>query len=1249
MTESVLLASGRFTVQRRIGAGGMGVVYEAWDRDREQTVAIKKLFGTDATAIIRLKNEFRALADVVHPNLVRLYELIGEGDDWFFTMELVDGVDFLNYVRRRTPSPLEDATTERTTFIDSGRGTVPPGNEPAVTTGSEGQPGERIPVDYKLLRRTIRQIAEGVAALHDAGKLHRDLKPSNVLVTPNERVVILDFGLATDVSATQRKMTFGGTPAYMAPEQIAEQPATASSDCYSIGVMLYEALTSSLPFSGNFYSMLMQKRTTDPKPPADVVEGVPEDLSRLCVDLLRRNPVDRLSARDIAARLSPSKDRVLPAVNRLRETPFVGRERELAQLANALAATEKPTPLMVLLRGSSGIGKTALVRHFLQDVQQHDPSVVILTGRCYEQESVPYKAVDILIDDLARYLKRVTPLEAKGLMPRDAAALGRLFPVLQELDSVARTKNRKAMEVLDSLELRRRAFAALRELFARITDEHRVILFLDDVQWGDRDSAALLAEVLRPPEAPPLLVIAAYRSEEMKGSPLLSELQRYRENEGALGELREIRLDQLTGTEARDLARSLLHEPAGEEGSEEGRRVEAIAREAGGSPFFIVELARYSETTGLGMHDLDEVIRSRIALLPDVGRELLEIVAVAGRPIATTVANAAANLRADDAAMQARLRADHLLRTRVRGGREELDTYHDRIREAILSSLDAERTRVHHLTLARTLEAQGRRDPELLAVHYRGAGDHAKAATYAFEAAERAAAALAFENAAHLYQMALDLESAETPELHIKLADSLSNAGRGVDAAPHYMRAAEFAGPSEALELRRRASEGLLRAGHVDAGLRIIRTVLASIGMKMPDSPRMAILSIVLRRAWMQIRGLDFKERRPEEVPAQLLTAIDVCWAVVIGLSRIDNIRASYFQPIHLQLALEAGEPYRVARAMAAEAAFCATRGERAKKRTEKLVTRTDRVARRTGDPHAIGMSILARSIESFYLGMFRDAFQKAEDAETILRERCSGVAWEINTSVNYALCSLAYLGEIAQLAQRIPPRLREAEDHGDLYAGMDPVCRPGIMWLALDDPEGGRRSVRQVMDRWSLDGFHFQHYLEMFAENQIDLYIGRWASAWRRVDERWPLVKAAFMLRIPMVKIEGLHLKGRSAIAAAIGSRDKALIDSAERDAAGIEEEKVAWAQPLAFALRASVARLRGQDERAADMLDRAARGFERADLMLYARAAAYRRGELLAGDEGRELRETAETWMTGQGVRNVPRLLDVLVPGFV
>ena len=1251
MSDPGSLASGRFEIHRRIGAGGMGVVYEAFDRDRAQTVALKKLLGSDATAIVRLKNEFRALADVVHPNLVRLYELIGEGDDWFFTMELVDGVDFLHYLRGRAGGTLDSTTeqslAEKPTVI-AGNSDRHFENDPSAVTPRPTKPGLAA-IDYDMLRRVVKQLAEGVAALHDTGMLHRDIKPSNVLITPAERVVVLDFGLATDVTAFQKRMTFGGTPAYMAPEQIAELPATEASDCYAIGVMIYEALTGALPFSGNFYSMLMQKRTTDPRPPIELVRGIPEDLSRVCVELLRRDPEMRLSSRALAERMASRAERAVSravTLMRPRETPFIGRIAQIEQLEDAAKAADRNGPVTVMVSGPSGMGKTALVRHFLHDVQRRDASIVVFAGRCYEQESVPYKAVDSLIDDLARYLKHVTPLEAKALMPTDIAALARLFPVLQDLEAV--TKTRRRVEIRDSQELRRRAFAALRELMSRMTDDHRVILFLDDLQWGDRDSAGLLAELLRPPDAPPLLLVAAHRSEEAEASPLLAELRKIRETEeSALGEVREIRLEQFSQQEARDLAKTLLAES-----SLDTRRVDAIAREAGGSPFFIVELARFSDSTGLssteyGDMQLDSVIRSRIALLPEGGRDLLEIVAVAGRPILGSAANVAANLRADDEAMLARLRADHLLRTRRRGGRDEVDTYHDRIREAILSALTPERRREHHLTIASTLEAQGARDPEVLAVHYRSAGDDAKAAAHALEAGDRAAAALAFENAAQFYEMALGLGS-PSPDLLRKLADALANAGRGADAAPYYLRAAEDAGAAQALELRRRALEGLLRAGHLDEARRLIRSVLDSAGLKLPATPRRAVIGLVLGKLRLMLRGLRSRERAADAIPPADLTRIDVCWGVMTGLARIDNIRAAYFQTIHLRLALNAGEPQRLSRALAAEACFSAIKGHEAQRRTERLVTRAERSARSIGDPHAIGMATMARALESYYLGLFRDSVQKADEAEKMFRERCTNVSWEISTSVNYALQSLTYLGSLSELAQRIPQRLREAEEHGDLYAALDPVCRPGIMWLAADDPDAARRAVRQVMDRWSLEGFHLQHYLEMYAENQIDLYLERWASAWRRFDERWPQMKASFLLRVPLIKVEALHLGGRSALAAAMGSRDVALIARAEGEAVELEKSKLQWAAPFAASIRAGVASMRGANDAAADALARAVRGFEKMEMHLYAKAAMHRHGTLLGGDEGRAIVRAAEEWMRGEGVKNVERLVSVLMPGF-
>ena len=307
------------------------MVYEAHDRETDKVVALKTLTRAEASHISRFKNEFRSLADVSHPNLVSLYEFMSDGQYWFFTMELVQGINFLEYVRpgyrsKRVPSSRtptlrkefdgSESTTEHELLADYEAETRQLDSVPVRATDQLSEPEppsetslSQSKLDLNCLNIALRQLAEGLHGLHETGKLHRDIKPSNVLVTKEGRVVILDFGLVAEVEGREPydSVTLAGTPDYMSPEQGAQLPISRASDWYSVGVMLYQALTGRLPFAGKFFEVMMNKQNFDPPAPSELTRNIPPELNDLCVRLLRRKPEERPGGREILRILGHGK------------------------------------------------------------------------------------------------------------------------------------------------------------------------------------------------------------------------------------------------------------------------------------------------------------------------------------------------------------------------------------------------------------------------------------------------------------------------------------------------------------------------------------------------------------------------------------------------------------------------------------------------------------------------------------------------------------------------------------------------------------------------------------------------------------------------------------------------------------------------------------------------------------------------------------------------------------------------------
>src|ERR1041384_2837264 len=818
----------------------MGVVYEAHDRLMDKVVALKTLTRAEAEHIYRFKREFRALADVSHPNLATLYELMSDDQNWFFTMELVDGVPFIQYIRHeamgvpatdfdntlRAPreNMLRPADSEADTEIfDSSHISYHSGEMPAFV--DESITGTNYKLDETRLRSALRQLAEGVNRLHEMGKLHRDIKPSNVLVTDEGRVVLLDFGLVEDVNPETHETLLAGTPDYMSPEQGAQMRIAKASDWYSVGVMLYQALTGRLPFRGKFFEVMLRKQTRDPIQPREINPEVPRDLNELCMKLLRRDAERRPTGREILRALGVKRSPIaVSAVTR--DVAFIGRERQLAELHDAFDTTREGQTVTAYVHGNSGMGKSTLIRTFLEQVKEKAENVIVLQGRCYERESVPYKALDGVVDSLSKHLATLRRAKAEDLMPRNRAALARVFPVMLQVDAVFDARA-KEPETIDLFTLRRRAFRALREILAKLAERKPVVIYIDDLQWADADSIFLLEDLLRPPDAPRLLLIASFRTEDIDEKPFLRQLMLQTGSDTC----REVFVGPLDGGEARELTKSLLTvanvmgEPF----------IDSVVKEAAGSPFLLEQLMRYgmmnqrAATAGIS---LATMLDERINQLPEGAREFLDVLAVARRPVNEEVALSAANITGDALRLMTALREAQFVRTSGTG--YGIEVYHDRIAETLAASLEDNMRRQIHRRLAQTIESRGFDDPEALYHDYLGAGDKRRAALHAEAAARKAASALAFDRAAMYFRRALELmpQDADVLELRIGLGDALANAGRPAEAAAEFLEAAKTLALSErfvtpqyvprrALELQQRAGAQLLMGGHLKEGLAV--------------------------------------------------------------------------------------------------------------------------------------------------------------------------------------------------------------------------------------------------------------------------------------------------------------------------------------------------------------------------------------------------------------------------------------------
>jgi len=1199
------LLNGRFSIQRRIGEGGMGAVFEAHDEQRRSAVAIKTLSWLDPSSIYRIKNEFRSLADVSHPNLCRLHELFSD-DGWFFSMELVNGERFDEWVR---PNRI---------------------------------------LDEPRLRDALAQLADGVAAIHDAGKLHRDLKPSNVLVAEDGRVVVLDFGLAVDGNADNIGRTaldegISGTPAYMAPEQASGAAATAASDLYAIGAMLFVALTGRPPFEGRVGEILAAKQRDAAPRVRTVFADAPQDLALLCDQLLERDQAQRPDASRLRAELGRlGRTSVAPA-GLTNTTPerdhFFGRETELAQLNAAYEAMVTGQTVVMFVAGESGMGKSALVHCFLDHVRSQRRAVV-LEGRCYERESVPFKALDSVVDNLSRYLHNLKREEAGDLMPRDVFALARLFPVLDRVGAVAQVPSKT---IPDPQELQQRAFGALSELLGRIRDRRPLVLFVDDLQWTDRDSTVVIDYLLTQPAPTPFMLIVSHRSEGADADALLQQTRRSAGKNPQVN-CHSLTVGKLPAPAAQLLAQRLLGEstPADAAG---------IAAEGGGSPFLIGELVRQARLEGAGSTQLTlrQAVMRHVHFLPARARSLLDVLAVAGRPLAAQIAVDAAD--ATHEAVDALL-FERLART-ARGSSDGrvLECYHDKIRESVCEALAPAALRAVHLRLGEQLSARADVDPEHLALHFHGAGEHTRATVYYERAGDASAVALAFDHAARQYQQALALDDSDPTRaraLRVKLGSMLASAGSSRDAAGVYRAACVGARPEQALDYMRTASHLLTTSGYLDEGRVLLGEVLAAIGLSLPRSRRRALAAALVSRVRLALRGLRLSD------PVALAPSDDArlvaMWTVVQGSLGNDPFLMVDMAARYARSALDMGSPAHAARALSMEAYLVSFNGPGTHARTQPLIATAQSLADQLSAPELLGWLLEIRGCVFAHEGRFAEAKPVLTEALECFTSRGTAVPFELAGGRLYHMNASNHLGHFREIATTATGIVENSLRRGDLYQATGVTGFAVPAWLAHLGGDEAKLLFREAKGRYQpQSNFQWSDYLILVADLNIALYDGHPQDGVALAADQWSALEQSQLLRMRIASALMHYYRAGCAISTMQRTQaTRRSLASMARSSAGIlRKTRLPHALGWAAVIEAGLALAERRLEVVAQRLRSAAASFDSTQLSLYSAATRRRLGQLIGGDEGHALSIAGEAAMRVEGVVDIEATTEMLAPG--
>jgi hypothetical protein len=887
------------------------------------------------------------------------------------------------------------------------------------------------------------------------------------------------------------------------------------------------------------------------------------------------------------------------------------------------------------------MGKSALLGKLATELAQLTPRPRLLLGRCYERESTAYKVFDGVMEAIADDLASLPATDAQSLLPQDSAVLAQIFPVFRRF--LASEQGALETPPRDRSEQRRLAFAATRELFLRLCAEGPVVLCVDDLQWGDVDSVRLLQELLSGPNAPALLLVGAYRERELGTSPFLS-LALGDQGLAQLGcDVVQVGLGPLARAEARELVCQALHERAAHVDAQEiSARIDA----ASGIPFLLRELSAYeSEVSSASVAvSAPLLVQRRRARCSASAHALLEVLCIAGRPLELKLALCVARLEGEGWAAASELCAARLARWRDTHGERCLEPYHDLICEAVAREAGGARTEHVHATIARDMEALAMDEPERLVHHLIAAGQRERAGQLAIAAAQRAAQKLAWDSAAELLGLALELlhERELTPALQEQHGDYLAHAGRHRAAAHAYLRAVPLAPQAARTALSRRAAQQLMRAGDVRAATSLLSGLMREIGLRFPRNEGYALFVCLagrLRRRLSDVPSPSPTRRRPAREEQRLATLA----TVYAELWLVDPVRALAIHSWFFADACRSKDRYCLQALTWEVSNLAVVDGPAALPRLARLLSEIDALAAQ-GAPYDRATALLARSLCLIHAEQRpRDALKLLREAEQILSSECSGVQFEVSQLALMRDYTLEAGGNFAELSETVLRDERTRGTHENGYSLNRLLISLPLVRLAQDRPDLALHFL-QTRYRRSAQRATVADFSALMRLSSVHVYAGDARTAFETLERAWVWLRLCGMFQSTPMREHADFQRACCAATIYLQTREPVWKEAARVREWRLPGPKTRGAQALDALIEASLAGADGDRRQSRALLQSAAREFKRSQNDSALWAVRYRLAQV--EDEPGALAE-AHAWMATRGIRNPKRWVAMYVPG--